>query len=1439
MKSLGICIGASNISLVLVSKNNDTIEVLDAKSIPHEGNPRNILLKELDINVLKSIDYISVSGRKFRNILNVSSISEPEALEYAFRHTLKYNESLFANIIVSAGGETFVVYELDPNGHIINVHTGNKCASGTGEFFLQQIRRMNFNIDNAILNADKDNPYKLSGRCSVFCKSDCTHALNKGAPKGQIVAGLCEMMALKISELLYKTKAKQILLIGGTSDNQLMLDYLIKKTNGKNIIVPPYARSFEALGAALWALEQGLKAPANIEDIFNHVDSSFVFLPPLKDSLHLTTFNTSFRGKLQNNDECILGLDVGSTTTKAVLIRESDQEILASAYLRTNGDPIIAARNCYKEIQSQIDKEISIIGLGVTGSGRQISALHALTPAIINEILAHATAAVYFDAEVDTIFEIGGQDAKYTYITNGVASDYAMNEACSAGTGSFLEESAWESLGIAMEDIADIAFQSKQAPNFNDQCAAFISSDIKTAIQEGIDTADIVAGLVYSVCMNYSQRVKGNRKIGKKIFMQGGVCYNQAIPVAMAALTGKQIIVAPEPGLMGAFGVALQIREQINNHILPIMSFDLNTLINREVVYLEPFYCKGGKENCDRKCKINRIKIADRTFPFGGACNMYVNEINEDKKLSKKTAINYVKEREQFLYEEYAKMNATRILASNNKKIGLLPSLQTTALYPLYYNFFYALGFDILTADEVLEEGINKKGAAFCFPVELSYGLLAKLIKLNPDYFFIPHVKYLPVINIGENSTTCPFVQGEPYYLKSAFKEIDEKKLISPVLEMKLSYADATNTFIKIGKRLGFSRKHSKQAFDLAINAQNSFNINSHDLAQKFLKDLEANPDEFAFVLLGRPYNAFNKFANMGIPGKISSRGFSIIPCDFLTYIDSNTSMENMYWTSGQEILNATSFVKNHPQLFPIYISNFSCGPDSFLISYFRKIMEQKPSLTLELDSHTADAGLDTRIEAFVDVVRNYLELNKKPAISQKTEEEFNPARIILNDKKLSFLDSKNNNYPLKHPSIEIIIPSMGDFGSRILAAAFRHYGLNARALSEPGEKEFKHGQAYASCKECLPLILTLGSLIKYLEDRQDLNKNIVYFMPETSGPCRFGQYNVLIKNYIEEQKIENIALLSLTSENSYAGLGNKMAIRTWQSVLIADIMEEIYSSVLVLSKDKAKAIKVYKEVEEKILWGVEHQEWSELLKTLEHAAIELKKIDRAKEINDLTKIALIGEIYVRRDNFSRAYLVEKLATKNILVKTAAVSEWLYYCDYLIKNNILGENSYKDQFKLFINTYFKTRYEKEIKAIMAKSAFYEYHLLDVDKFINNAKTLISSQVTGETILTVGAAISEIIEEVSGVISIGPFGCMPNRMAEALISDNISEIKPCISKNKDLVYEVMQNYPALPFLSIETDGSQFTQLIESRIEAFCLQVERINKEIIKYRFKSSS
>ncbi|MEI6874516.1 MAG: acyl-CoA dehydratase activase, partial [Spirochaetota bacterium] len=671
-RSIGICLGASTFSLVEIESDAAGRRIHDIHVEAHNGDPKGTLARVLDARQIDG-KFIAVTGRKFREITNIPSIIEPEATEIAYAFTAGTTERVDA--IVSAGGESFIVYELDERGKVSRISSGNKCASGTGEFFLQQIRRMNIGIDEAVaLAGTSEKPHQLSGRCSVFCKSDCTHALNKGEPIADVTAGLARMIANKIRELLVKIQARRVLVVGGTSRNHAVIDFLRDESGIDEVRVIPEAPYFEALGAALWALDQRQdKVPAK-GDYFREHTSSFEFLKPISDFESMVEFKSMPNGTAAQGDECVVGLDVGSTTTKAVLFRLADERILASKYLRTNGNPIEASRQCYAALEEKVrGLGIRIKGLGVTGSGRYISALHAGTSGIVNEIIAHARAAAHFDPEVDTIFEIGGQDAKYTFLTNSVASDYAMNEACSAGTGSFLEESAFESLGVPMEEIAGIALAAKSPPNFSDQCAAFISSDINTALQEGITREDVVAGLVYSICMNYVNRVKGFRQTGAKVFMQGGVCYNKAVPLAMAALTGKKIIVPPEPGLMGAYGVALEIVRAMGDGSLEAMDFDLGHLAGREVAYGKSFICPGTSEHCDRKCEIALIEIEGKKYPFGGACNKYYNQIHKIN--FDMVKLNHVETRKRMVFEDFAKPR--RELGAEAKVVGINRSFHT------------------------------------------------------------------------------------------------------------------------------------------------------------------------------------------------------------------------------------------------------------------------------------------------------------------------------------------------------------------------------------------------------------------------------------------------------------------------------------------------------------------------------------------------------------------------------------------------------------------------------------------------------------------------------------------------------------------------------------------------------------------------------------------
>ncbi|MFP4417872.1 MAG: acyl-CoA dehydratase activase [Chitinispirillaceae bacterium] len=1430
MKTLGICFGATTMQCVVVHSDTELKTVVRTERIAHEGNTREALVRFLSTLDPYEIDRIAVTGRHFRNSVNLSSISEAEAVEVALRE--EYGpKGVFPDLVISAGGETQLVYKVNTNGGLVSVHSGNKCASGTGEFFVQQVGRMGLDVDEAVEMAQEGSPHKIAGRCSVFCKSDCTHALNKGEPRENIAAGLCQMMADKIGELIKDMKQDMVAIIGGGSLNGSLIQILQKRY--KQVITPALAATFEAYGAALWAVKNPcIPLSENPEEFIREKDFSFGTHPALKDHLHLVDFKKADHDTAIDGDSCILGLDVGSTTTKAVLIRESDKKILASVYLRTNGNPVEASRECYRKIKKQIgDIQVTIRGLGVTGSGRQIAGLHALSDQIINEIIAHATAATYFDPDVDTIFEIGGQDAKYTFLSGGVPADYAMNEACSAGTGSFLEEAARESLNVSTELIGSFALNGTKPPNFTDQCAAFISSDIKRAGQEGIARDDILAGLVYSICMNYVNRVKGARAVGRKVFMQGGVCYNKAVPVAMAALMQMPIVVPPDPGLMGAFGVALEVCDRLAIGLAEPARFDLDELLEREAIRQGSFVCAGGKEKCDRKCEIARIRIGEKIYPFGGICDRYYNmRVNKEVNTGE---LDLVAVRQKLMFDSYGP-NASHIHEKRPaKKVGLNSSFLYHSLYPLFSNFFDQLGFEIVVSDEIDPHGLSRIEAAYCLPAELSHGAFQNLLNKDPDFIFLPQVMQLPIPNVPTWSRACVFVQGEPYYLKTTFrKQLEEKtiRLLTPVLKMKQSYDAGLEAMIQLAESLGRDEKQIRLAWDYACDKQRAFEKELYRYGRRAIHHLDKHPEMFGIVLFGRPYNSFADDANMGIPHKTASRGYMIIPHDMLE-VEEYTVDKKMFWAMGQKIMKAAQFVKEKNNLFGFYITNFSCGPDSFLLSYFRNLMGDKPSLTLELDQHTADAGIDTRIEAALDIMKSY---RMRQQLSTQLDTTYTPA-FLTTGKKMEVHTSSGEKLPLNDPRVEVIIPSMGQMVAQVTAAVLRSQGINARQLPIPDHNILLTGRKNTSCKECLPYILTTGGFMDYLQKRTDPDKVTLFLMATGGGPCRLGQYFRSFEQLIHNKQVPNAAMLTISDENSYGGMGTKALLRTWQGIVISDVLQDIRSMLKVTAEDTDRAMEVFDLCWKECVAFFEGSLSVRLSILLSLIAHRLSEIPLKKNPRDVPVISLVGEIYVRRDEFSRKNIVDYLEDRGFMVRIAPLGEYICYSNYVVHTG-LGERkfSFKEHLTMRLSARIQEWFERRIKTILSGSGLYRFEMIEVAKTIDGVRHLLDPNFRGECILTVGLGMREILDESCGVISIGPFGCMPSRMAEAILKKEMTvEGKKRVAGWEKRVdtYEDLERFP---FLSIETDGNPFPQLVEANLEAFILQAKRVHKRMQKVR-----
>ena len=347
--------------------------------------------------------------------------------------------------------------------------------------------------------------------------------------------------------------------------------------------------------------------------------------------------------------------------------------------------------------------------------------------------------------------------------------------------------------------------------------------------------------------------------------------------------------------------------------------------------------------------------------------------------------------------------------------------------------------------DAIDAEGIARIQSAFCLPAEITHGSFYNLLSKKPDYLFLPQVAQLPVPNVPTYRKACVFVQGEPYYLRTTFRsELEQSTtaVLSPILQMDTGYEAAEAAVCAMAKGMGFGEQQAGDAWRYACGKQLAFEQELQAQGAKALAYCEAHPETFGIVLFGRPYSAFSADASKGIPHKVASRGFIVIPFDMLPAADFPVD-DKMFWAMGAKNMKAAQFVKKRSDLFGFYVTNFSCGPDSFLLGYFRRLMGSKPSLTLEVDQHTADAGIDTRVEAALDIMTSYRRIE---GLARPDKTPFRPARVLYG-KETTVISSSGKQYSLTDPAVEIVLPSMGKYTTEAIGAVLRSRGINARAL--------------------------------------------------------------------------------------------------------------------------------------------------------------------------------------------------------------------------------------------------------------------------------------------------------------------------------------------------------------------------------------------------------
>lgn len=1313
-----------------------------------------------------------------------------------------------ARTAISIGGHDSALLVLTPNdkGFILNDFKLNEaCAAGTGSFIDQQAERIFSDIEefNAISDPQKrmeailirfmeegrksDCPASVACRCTVFTKSDMIHLQNKGIPMRHIISGLHEGVAKNYKSTLINNRElhEPVAFIGGYASNMLARQ-AFERILGLKVTVPEHYTSAGAFGTILNAISFKKGQAVTAEQI-NQLKASAAFAAVRTEPLALKLHPFAECGKADGlpdgngKSDVYMGYDIGSTTTKLVLITPEGR-IVYKCYIPTEGQPVVAIKKALRNCVETVDvKRLNVIGVGTTGSGREVANLFVGADDVVNEVTAHARGTTHFEPGIDTIFELGGQDAKYTALGNGYVVDFRMNKVCAAGTGSFLEESA-NKLGINIAgEYEEMAMRAKAPYRLTERCTVYMESDLMSYLQMGGAVEDLLAGLSQAVVHNYLNRVVQDGKIGNKISFQGGPSLNKSVVAAFERIVGKPIITLPHREVMGGIGAALHAMDEIKAKLAAGETF--TTRFRGWGVVEQPFVheeeiCQRNA-NCHNQCKLQIYKVGTDEAIYGGDCGMY-----ESRHQAGKRAPDFNRVRQE-LYHRHMKglyrISGEPFEKSGKTVIGIPRSLEFHQMGLFWIHLLTRLGYEIVvspeTNNEIVDRGIAAMTCEACFPVKISHGHAATL-KGQCDFLFLPMLIEMEE-NQGNNSFYCPYVEANTYMLMAAVG-LDGRKVIKPAVYFKKGKIDMHLSFAEEFKRLGlpFSDVEFSKAYDESMAVHAQFDAEIKRVGHEILKNLG---DRRAIVVVGRPYSAYDSRTNLNLFATFSRLGVYAIPQEFLDLSGSDIEAEypNMYWGFGNRILQAAKFINRDQRLFGLYLTSFSCGPDSFVLHFFNHEMNRtgRPYLELELDEHSAGAGVETRLLAFIDAIKNQTKIT------------------VLSHKEINFVP-RRSAAPLAERTL--YLPKMAE-GARCLAASFRSLGFKAEVMPTYTNAGLEFGKKHTSGKECYPCIVTTGDMFdvidRHITDGMDVDNGLAFFMPETEGPCRFGQYTRLHRILLDKYQYANVPILSPSSEDSYRFSGyfnDEQALRfrqlAWQSIVYSDLIEKALWRIRPYEKIKGTTDRVFEEAMKGGIFAIESGGGLQLIKASQKAARAFAAIERTNDPKPL--IGIVGEIFVRTHKESNQQLVQTLEDMGCETYTSSVAEWIEYTTHTGIQEAKLAFSRQKNLKNFGETakfWLTGKYQR----MVAKFISHPFSGLLHNRFdhstaniLSEVDEIFSNHINGEAILSIGGALAFTKEGFNGVVNSMPFTCMPSTIASSILKVHMRSKTPFV----DMIYD---------------------------------------------------
>ena len=1294
------------------------------------------------------------------------------------------------DVVIELGGEDAKITYLKGG---IDQRMNGTCAGGTGAFIDQMAILLNTDAQGLnILARDAENIYPIASRCGVFAKTDIQPLINEGAKKSDIAVSIFQAVVDQtISGLACgkPIRGKVTFLGGPLHFLDSLRERFIKTLNLKEgeYFAPENSEIYVALGAAILSENNEIISSKELIKKLNSISEKEIednFLEPLfKNDKEYFDFKKRHDSSVVPKSDLktykgniFLGIDVGSTTTKAVVLGQNG-EILYSSYNNNEGSPLNKTLEILKELYILINKDTRIAKATVTGYGEGL--IKAALGIDIGEIetICHFRGAKEFMPNVEFILDIGGQDMKALMIKDGVINNILLNEACSSGCGSFIEGFS-KSLGISIDEFAKLAISSKRPVDLGSRCTVFMNSKVKQVQKEGVSVSDISAGLSYSVIKNALYKVIKIRnfdELGKNIIVQGGTFYNDGILRSFEKITGINVVRPEIAGLMGAYGAALISKE---NH----KENEISTIITRDKI--NDFTIETSCERCGicgNNCLLTINKFSEtEKYITGNRCERPLGEIAKKKNVPN---LYKYKLKRIFSYKPLSKEEAIR------GEIGIPRVLNMYENYPFWFTFLTKLKFKVVLSPisnkEIFKLGIETiPSESACYPAKISHGHIMYLINKGLKIIFYPCVPYEYKEDSGANNHyNCPMVTSYPDVIKNNIDDLKEKniKYLSPFLSLH-NKEKLYKRLYEIFEEFNVTKKEIIEAVDAAFNERENVVSDIRKKGEETLKYIEEHKMK-GIVLSGRPYH-IDPEINHGLTDIITSFNMAVLTEDSVAHLGNLERPIRVVdqWMYHTRLYRAAAFVKERTDLELIQLTSFGCGLDAVTSDQVAEILASRGKMytLIKIDEGSNLGAVKIRIRSL------------KAAMEEREKNNVKLKNIDNSYKKNLFTKEMKKDWT-------ILAPQMSPIHFQFIEKAVRASGYNIDVLPANDKEAIEEGIKYVNNDACYPSILVIGQMINALKSgKYDPNKTAL-IISQTGGGCRATNYVGFLKKGLREAGFPNVPIISLNVLGMERQPGFKISYRLIKKLMMGVIYGDLFIRVLYRVRPyetvKGSANKLYEYYREKAFKNVENGNKNEMNKLVK----EIVKAFDTLEINDEVKpkVGIVGEILVKYHPTANNNIVDVLEKEGAEVVVPELLDFFLYCCYnsKFKNRYLSGSSIVKTGCDIAISYIESYRKVVIKELQNSERFgYPSSINNLAKKAANVVSL--GNQTGEGWLLTGEMVELIESDVNNIVCIQPFACLPNHIT-----------------GKGMIKALKSKYPLANIVAVDYDpgASEVNQL----------------------------